>query len=67
MKRINKPAQIIISNYYSEINQDLCAACTTCVEHCPMDAITVDEIASINRNCCIGCGMYISICPSDAI
>jgi NAD-dependent dihydropyrimidine dehydrogenase PreA subunit len=66
-KKLEKPAKLLATNYYSEINPDLCEACGVCVERCPMDAVILDEVASINRDRCIGCGVCIPTCPAEAI
>jgi len=44
-----------------------CVACGVCVDACPQDAITVDDIAVIDNGKCIDCGACIDECPSDAI
>lgn len=44
-----------------------CTGCTTCVRHCPTEAIRVkDGHAQINNDRCIDCGVCISICPHQA-
>ncbi|HUV38592.1 MAG TPA: DUF362 domain-containing protein [Planctomycetota bacterium] len=44
-----------------------CTACGTCAEFCPVDAITVDEVAVIDGAKCISCGECMTVCPADAI
>ncbi|MCK9322359.1 MAG: 4Fe-4S binding protein [Candidatus Methanomethylophilaceae archaeon] len=44
-----------------------CVACGACVDVCPEDAITVDDIAVIDANKCVDCGACIDACPSSAI
>lgn len=47
---------------------DLCDACGTCVEVCPVKAITLEsEKAEIDPFICIGCGGCIPVCPKEAI
>jgi len=67
VKRLEKPARLIATNHYSEVDPNVCTACATCMDLCPMDAITVEEVASINRDRCIGCGVCVPSCPSNAI
>lgn len=44
-----------------------CVACGACVDVCPQDAITVDDIAVIDASKCSECGACIDECPSGAI
>lgn len=57
------------TNYLSNINQELCVGCGTCVENCPVDAIELngDEKAERNPDYCIGCGICARVCPEGAI
>ncbi|SHF31600.1 Thioredoxin reductase [Marinitoga hydrogenitolerans DSM 16785] len=44
--------------------------CNPCVESCPTNAITMDDLNAIPKldyNKCIGCGNCVSICPGLAI
>ncbi|NVM34998.1 MAG: 4Fe-4S binding protein [Candidatus Lokiarchaeota archaeon] len=62
------PADVVVANYYAEVDSDLCTGCGTCVEICPMKAIKLkDDISSIKRKRCIGCGNCAAKCPSEAI
>ena len=53
--------------FESIINQELCIGCGNCIEPCPVDAITVDDIAKVNRDLCLGCGICAGVCPEEAI
>ena len=44
-----------------------CTACGLCVEVCPADAVSLDDIAQIDREKCTGCGQCVTECPQDAI
>jgi len=45
-----------------------CIACGTCIEGCPMEAISfVDERASIEDDKCIRCYCCHEMCPEEAI
>ncbi len=67
MKTLDMPAQMVHTNYYAQVDVDLCTACEACVERCQMDAITVDEAALVNLDRCIGCGLCVTDCPTEAI
>ena len=58
---------IASSGYVASVNEGLCQACGTCVEKCPFDALSVDQIARVNWDKCMGCGVCIDQCPNDAI
>ena len=53
--------------FESIIDQELCVGCGNCVESCPVDAITLDDIATVNRDLCLGCGLCAGVCPEEAI
>jgi electron transport complex protein RnfB len=62
------PYNYAISNYYAEIDPDLCTGCGICIDRCQMKAITqLDNVSSIEKIRCIGCGNCIAKCPSEAI
>lgn len=68
LKSIPNPAGIVSTNYYANIDPDLCTGCGTCNDRCHMEAITLeDDVSSINIQYCIGCGNCVNACPNDAI
>jgi NAD-dependent dihydropyrimidine dehydrogenase PreA subunit len=67
VKQLDKPAQIVNTNYYVAVNEEDCVACGTCEDRCQMDAITVDDVAHVDRDQCIGCGLCIPTCDTEAI
>ncbi len=46
---------------------DDCIACGTCIDECPVGAISEGEKYSINPDECTECGTCASVCPNDAI
>ena len=49
------------------LERSKCSGCTTCLHHCPTEAIRIIEgKASINPNRCIDCGECIRQCPHQA-
>jgi len=50
-----------------KINAEECTACGQCADVCPVDAITVDDVAKINAEECTDCGLCVDECPVDAI
>jgi NAD-dependent dihydropyrimidine dehydrogenase PreA subunit len=68
IKKLDRPWELITSNYYAEVDSDLCIGCETCIERCLMDAIQItDNIAIVDKYLCIGCGNCTVACPEKAI
>ena len=67
LKTLDKPAQMVHTNYYAQVDEELCTACEACVERCQMEAITVAEVAQVNLDRCIGCGLCVTDCPTEAM
>jgi heterodisulfide reductase subunit A len=53
----------------SEVDQDKCISCMTCVHVCPYSApfVNVDNKSEITAAKCMGCGICVSECPACAI
>ncbi len=53
----------------SEVNQDKCISCMTCVHVCPYGApfANADNKGEIAAAKCMGCGICVSECPARAI
>lgn len=64
-----KPGLAINSGFEPDWDEELCTACGTCLERCPMDAIEMaasdQPVFDFDR--CIGCGVCATGCPSDAL
>jgi len=46
---------------------DECIACGTCIDECPVEAISEGEIYKIDAEICTDCGSCAEVCPVDAI
>ena len=58
-----------MNSYEHSVSIDLsrCTGCTTCLKHCPTEAIRIqDGHARINPDRCIDCGVCIRLCPNKA-
>ena len=67
-KMSRKPVKFYSTNYFAEVDSELCTLCGTCVEKCQMEAISLgDDTAVIDLNRCIGCGVCVANCSSDAL
>jgi len=51
----------------AKINAEECTACGLCVDACPAEAITLDEVAVLDAEKCTDCGTCVDECPSEAI
>ncbi|MFO7900929.1 MAG: 4Fe-4S binding protein [Planctomycetota bacterium] len=51
-----------------KVDADECVGCETCVEVCPVEAISMqDGVAVIDQDTCTECGTCIEECPVEAI
>ena len=44
-----------------------CVACGTCIDECPVEAISEGAIYSINPDACTECGSCAAVCPTECI
>ncbi|HID26941.1 MAG TPA: 4Fe-4S dicluster domain-containing protein [Methanosarcinales archaeon] len=51
------------------VDVEECTGCGTCVEDCPVEAITLndEDIAVIDEDTCTDCGTCVDVCPTSAI
>ena len=56
-----------VSHYTLQVDSDLCIACGTCVDRCPLHCITINDDgwaeAGVN---CFRCGQCAYVCPQNA-
>ncbi|MGA2107469.1 MAG: 4Fe-4S dicluster domain-containing protein, partial [Syntrophorhabdales bacterium] len=49
-------------------NPDLCTGCGTCVDQCPVSALSInDHVPEVDADTCITCFCCQEICPEKAI
>jgi ferredoxin len=46
---------------------DDCTACGTCIDECPVEAISEGDIYVIDPDVCTDCGSCADVCPVEAI
>ena len=46
---------------------DVCVACGTCIDECPVGAFSEGEKYVIDADACTECGTCADVCPSGAI
>jgi len=68
IKKLDRPADMMHSNFYAEVDVESCIGCGTCEQHCQLDAISIEDgIAVVSKDLCIGCGNCTTTCTEEAI
>lgn len=68
MVEYNSLDSIASSDFYAEIDEELCTGCESCIERCHFNALSVTgDICRVDMIHCFGCGLCISECPQGAI
>ncbi len=65
---LSKP-YLMVGGVVSQVDEDMCVACLTCVRSCPYNVPRINErgAAYIEPAACQGCGICASACPRKAI
>jgi ferredoxin len=50
-----------------KIDPNTCTACGTCIDECPVEAISPGDVYSIDPSSCTDCGTCADVCPVEAI
>lgn len=69
-KRLPKPLDFWVSNFFATVDRDTCVGCGACVRRCQVGAVNFSRKnypAAIDLNRCIGCGVCVPACPSHSI
>ncbi len=69
LKKHPRPVEMVVTNHYALVDEDLCVGCEVCLDRCQMDAITMGEdgTAQVNLDRCIGCGLCVTTCDAGAM
>ena len=46
---------------------DDCIACGTCIDECPVGAISAGDVYVIDPESCTECGTCADVCPTESI
>ncbi len=69
-KFIPNPVSHWATNFYAEVNHELCTGCGLCDERCQVSAMKQDDgnkTATVDLTRCLGCGLCVEACPENAI
>ncbi|HUW14090.1 MAG TPA: 4Fe-4S binding protein [Anaerolineae bacterium] len=55
------------SAFVNQVDEELCTACGICVDTCPFDALTLEDVVVVDRMRCVGCGVCVLTCPEEAL
>jgi Pyruvate/2-oxoacid:ferredoxin oxidoreductase delta subunit len=68
LKKYANPAQYINSNFFVEVDKELCSGCANCITSCHMEANKINDegISEVDLGYCIGCGVCVPACPESA-
>jgi Pyruvate/2-oxoacid:ferredoxin oxidoreductase delta subunit len=63
------PAKVFNSGFEPKFDADACVACETCIDRCPLEALTMgdDDVPQVDLDKCCGCAVCATGCPSEAI
>lgn len=57
-----------MTSYLAKPNDAQCTGCGTCIEKCPMEALSLEsDHAVLNKTRCIGCGVCAHLCPEHVM
>jgi ferredoxin len=51
----------------AKVGKEQCTGCGICVDACPQEAISLNDIAKVDPEKCTDCGTCVDECPNDAI
>jgi NAD-dependent dihydropyrimidine dehydrogenase PreA subunit len=65
--KMGLPHAMVPGPFVAVCDEETCAACMTCADHCPVDAIQVDDVAVVDTSTCVGCGVCVVGCDTESM
>jgi ferredoxin len=50
-----------------KVRPDLCTRCEVCIQHCPAQALSLQEVPRLDEKKCIACYCCYELCPNQAM
>jgi Na+-translocating ferredoxin:NAD+ oxidoreductase subunit B len=69
-KFIPNPVDHWATNFFAEVNLELCLGCSSCEERCQAAALKMNQasqVMTVDLSRCLGCGLCIEACPEGAL
>ncbi|MBN1686538.1 MAG: 4Fe-4S binding protein, partial [Spirochaetales bacterium] len=75
-KKLPRPVEAFHTNFFAQVDSELCNACGRCVRRCQMDAVGLTgpaegkngkATAQVDLDRCIGCGLCVTTCPTGSL
>jgi ferredoxin len=51
----------------AKVDKEKCTGCGICVDACPQEAISLNDVARIDPEKCTDCGTCVEECPNGAL
>ena len=55
------------SAFINTVNEELCNACSACLEGCQFNALHLEMVMKVDPLHCVGCGVCVPLCPEGAL
>jgi Na+-translocating ferredoxin:NAD+ oxidoreductase subunit B len=69
-KYIPNPVDHWATNFFAEVDLELCLGCGLCEERCQASALKMNQasqVMTVDLTRCLGCGLCIEACPEQAL